>query len=131
MLFIGIEYYNSNVSSTNWGGFLGQLPHNKLLVRKLKDATCNFTKFMLTNSEKFNNMNLMKCVYKIITPSIYFDDINFIKQFAEDWKKVKKEDFKGLIYFYNMYIEHGFKKRIMMNNVFFFFLYTQVENARS
>ena len=104
ILSVGTGCYNSSLSTSNWGGYVGWLLNNGLLVNTLMDATRSLTEIVTDNLAKFNDIKRMKFNYKI-TESMSLDDVSFVQKFDDEWKNLKNgNDFKALIYFYDTYI---------------------------
>jgi predicted acylesterase/phospholipase RssA len=104
LLSIGTGCYNTTLSSSTRGGYLGWIFNHGFLVNTLMDATRSFIETIASNLAKFNNMRRMKLNYQITKP-MALDDTSFVKIFDEEWKSLKNEpDFKAFIYFYNNYI---------------------------
>jgi hypothetical protein len=104
LLGIGTGCYTSTLSSLTWGGYIGWIFNNGILVNTLMDATRSFTEIISSNLAKFNNMRRMKLNYQITEP-LALDDPKFIQIFDKEWEHLKNEqDYKALVYFYDNYI---------------------------
>ena len=104
VLCIGTGSYASIVSRSTWGGYLGWIFNDGLLLNTLLDAARSFTEIIGSNLAKVNHMKRMKLNYKITKP-MTIDDFTFPKVFDREWKQLKTEnDYKACVYFYNNHI---------------------------
>lgn len=104
VLCIGTGSYTSTLSSSTWGGYLGWIFNDGILVNTLLDATRSFTEIIGSNLAKVNDMRRMKLNYNIVKP-MAIDDFSFVQVFDQEWKHLKDDyDYKAFVYFYNTYI---------------------------
>lgn len=104
LLSIGTGCYNTKLSSSTWGGYLGWIFNNGFLINTLMDATRSFIETISSNLAKFRDIRRMKLNYQI-TKSIDLDDGSFITVFDDEWEHLKgEEDYKAFIYFYDTFI---------------------------
>ena len=104
ILSIGTGTYTVRLSPNTWGGYLGWICNNGLLVNTLMDATRSLTEIIGGNLAKFDNIRRMKLNYKIVE-AMELDDPTFVDVFNEEWNRLKNEpDFKAFVYFYKTQI---------------------------
>ncbi|CAF1573423.1 unnamed protein product [Rotaria sp. Silwood1] len=104
LLSIGTGCYNAKLSPSSWGGIVGWILNDGLLVNTLMDATRSLTEIITNNLAKFNNIKRMKFNYKI-AQSMSLDDPSFVTKFDDDWKNLQKgDDYQALVYFYKKYM---------------------------
>lgn len=107
LLSIGTGTYNAKVSVDNWsGGYRYWLMKNSgLLINMFMDSTRSLTETVMNNLAKFDNITRMKFNYNL-KKSMELDDLNFPKNFDDEWKELKKgSDFDTLVYFYKKCIK--------------------------
>ncbi|CAF3104225.1 unnamed protein product [Rotaria sp. Silwood2] len=104
LLSIGTGCYNTTLSSSTWGGYMGWIFNKGFLINTLMDASRSFIETIAGNLAKFHDIRRMKLNYQI-TKAMALDDGNFVNKFDEEWETLKKEDdYKALVYFYDTYI---------------------------
>ncbi|CAF3348255.1 unnamed protein product [Rotaria socialis] len=104
LLSIGTGCYNTTISSSTWGGYMGWILNQGFLINTLMDATRSFIETIASNLAKFNDIRRMKLNYQI-TQAMNLDDGSFVNKFDEEWDTLKMEDdYKAFVYFYDTYI---------------------------
>jgi hypothetical protein len=104
LLSIGTGCYNTTLSPSTWGGYVGWLRNGAYLVNTLMDGPRSFIETVGSNMAKFNNIRRMKLNYDM-TVSMSLDDGSFVKRFDTEWGKLKtEEDYRAFVYFYDNYI---------------------------
>ncbi|UJR18089.1 hypothetical protein I4U23_004989 [Adineta vaga] len=107
LLSIGTGCYNTTLSPSTWGGYLGWIMNKGYLVNTLMDAPRSFIEIIGSNLAKFSNIRRMKLNYKM-TKSMALDDGKFVGIFDKEWEVLKtEEDYKAFVYFYENYIVQG------------------------
>ena len=105
LICIGTGSYTAEQTSSSWGGYVGWIFNQGLLVNTLMDATRSLTEIIANNLAKFHNIKRMKFNYRITQP-MSLDDPTFASKFDEEWKTLKSgDDFKALLYFYENFID--------------------------
>ncbi|CAF1126473.1 unnamed protein product, partial [Rotaria sordida] len=76
LLSIGTGCYNTTLSSSTWGGYLGWIFNKGFLINTLMDATRSFIETIANNLAKFHDVRRMKLNYQI-TKAMALDDGSF------------------------------------------------------